>query len=154
MWNSQAFRKITQLYSVKLMHTQHPWWNHITYCTMKLIRDGKLHCLLIVDTSVTFTRLTCYTVFNMLCKWKNVCSEFMNYNLVWMVNCWNLRNELELERKGARGIWYTVRCLSVLAPVNQAGSQNLPMLCIVLNFIKKTSDGSNLKVNNLLRICK
>jgi len=49
---------------------------------MKLIRDGKLHCLLIVDTSVTFTRLTCYTVFNMLCKWKNVCSEFMNYNLV------------------------------------------------------------------------
>jgi len=121
---------------------------------MKLIRDGKLHCLLIVDTSVTFTRLTCYTVFNMLCKWKNVCSEFMNYNLVWMVNCWNLRNELELERKGARGIWYTVRCLSVLAPVNQAGSQNLPMLCIVLNFIKKTSDGSNLKVNNLLRICK
>lgn len=134
------------------MYTQHPWWNHIAYCTMKLIRNGKLHCLLKVDTSVTFTRLTCYTIFNMLCKWKNVFCEFMNYN--WMANCWNVRNELGLERKGSRGIWYNVRCLSIFAPVNQAVSQNLLMFCIVPNFIKKTRDGSNLKVNNLLRLCK
>jgi hypothetical protein len=154
VWSIQAFRKITQLYSVKLIHTQHSWWNHIAYCTIKLIRDGKLHCLLKVDTCVTFTRLTCYTIFNMLRKWKNVCCEFMNYNLVWMANCWNLRNELVLERKGARGIWYNVRCLSVLALMNQAGSQNLPICCVVLNFIKKTRGGSNLKVNNLLRLCK
>lgn len=71
-----------------------------------------------------------------------------------MVNCWNLRNELELERKG--GERHLVHCtaLSVLAPMNQAGSQNLPMLCLVLNFIKKTRDVSTLKANNSLRLCK
>jgi len=71
-----------------------------------------------------------------------------------MVNCWNLRNELELERKGGERHLVHSTALSVLAPMNQAGSQNLPMLCLVLNFIKKTRDVSTLKANNSLRLCK